>query len=200
MQVNGTSKAYVRYDGYFYANNTNITGDITATSLTAQNVYYLHDSAGTKKAVLASSDAEFRDNAPVVNIGTGFTYVNIKNNLFANGQLMVGANGGGSLWCGNFYGGDIECSTINGGSYYNIELGNASAGGAAFTLPSAGTYLLITGHNSTAGLNGIHIVRTSGNTAFKVAGAANITVTVSGTIVTVKTSSGTVNVYAVKLG
>ena len=200
VQVNGTSKAYVRYDGYFYANNTNITGDITATSLTAQNVYYLHDSAGTKKAVLASSDAEFRDNAPVVNIGTGFTYVNIKNNLFANGQLMVGANGGGSLWCGNFYGGDIECSTINGGSYYNIELGNASTGGAAFTLPSAGTYLLVTGHNSTAGLNGIHIVRTSSNTAFKVAGAANITVAVSGTTVTVKTSSGTANVYAVKLG
>ena len=200
VQVNGTSKAYVRYDGYFYANNANITGDITATSLTAQNVYYLHDSAGTKKAVLASSDAEFRDNAPVVNIGTGFTYVNIKNNLFANGQLMVGANGGGSLWCGNFYGGDIECSTINGGSYYNIELGSASTDGAAFTLPSAGTYLLITGHNSTAGLNGIHIVRTSGNTAFKVAGAANITVTVSDTRLLVKTNGGTVNVYAVKLG
>ena len=200
VQVNGTSKAYVRYDGYFYANNTNITGDITATSLTAQNVYYLHDSAGTKKAVLASSDLEFRENAPMVNIGTGFTHVNIKNNLFTNGQLMVGANGGGSLWCGNFYGGDIECRTINGGSYYNIELGNASTGGAAFTLPSAGTYLLVTGHNSTAGLNGIHIVRTSGNTAYKVAGAANITVAVSGTTVTVKTSSGTANVYAVKLG
>lgn len=187
-------------DGKLTATDATITGAITATSLTAQNVYYLHDSAGTKKAVLASSDAEFRDNAPVVNIGTGFTYVNIKNNLFANGQLMVGANGGGSLWCGNFYGGDIECSTINGGSYYNIELGSASTGGAAFTLPSAGTYLLVTGHNSTAGLNGIHIVRTSGNTAFKVAGAANITVTVSGTRLIVKAGGGTVNVYAVKLG
>lgn len=187
-------------NGKLTATDATITGAITATSLTAQNVYYLHDSAGTKKAVLASSDAEFRDNAPVVNIGTGFTYVNIKNNLFANGQLMVGANGGGSLWCGNFYGGDIECSTINGGSYYNIELGSASTGGTAFTLPSAGTYLLVTGHNSTAGLNGIHIVRTSGNTAFKVAGAANITVTVSGTRLIVKTNGGTVNVYAVKLG
>ena len=102
----------VTTSGVLYATEANITGYITATSLTAQNVYYLHDSAGTKKAVLASSDAEFRDNAPVVNIGTGFTYVNIKNNLFANGQLMVGANGGGSLWCGNFYGGDIECGAI----------------------------------------------------------------------------------------
>lgn len=187
-------------DGKLTATDATITGAITATSLTAQNVYYLHDSAGTKKAVLASSDLEFRDNAPVVNIGTDFTYVNIKNNLFANGQLMVGANGGGHLWCGMIECGDIECSTINGGSYYNIELGSASTGGAAFTLPSAGTYLLVTGHNSTAGLNGIHIVRTSGNTAFKVAGAANITVTVSGTRLLVKTNGGTANVYAVKLG
>ena len=101
----------------------------------------------------------------------------------------------GSIECG-----DIECSTINGGSYYNIELGSASTDGAAFTLPSAGTYLLITSHNSTAGLNGIHIVRTSGNTAFKVAGAANITVTVSGTRLLVKTNGGTATVCAVKLG
>lgn len=80
-------------------------------------------------------------------------------------------------------------------------LGLASTDGAAFALPSAGTYLLIAGHNSTVGLNGIFIVRTSGNTAFKVAGAENITVTVSDTTVTVKTTSpGTVNVYAVKLG
>ena len=143
VQVNGTPKAYVRYDGYFYANNANITGDITATSLTAQNVYYLHDSAGTKKAVLASSDLEFRDNAPVVNIGTGFTYVNIKNNLFTNGQLMVGANGGGHLWCGNFYGGGIEIvnSSITGVNSLtangNIKSTSGSAG--SFYASSTGT-------------------------------------------------------------
>ena len=143
VQVNGASKAYVRYDGYFYANKANITGDITATSLTAQNVYYLHDSAGTKKAVLASSDLEFRDNAPVVNIGTGFTYVNIKNNLFTNGQLMVGANGGGHLWCGNFYGGGIEIvnSSITGVNSLtangNIKSTSGSAG--SFYASSTGT-------------------------------------------------------------
>lgn len=192
VQVNGTSKAYVRYDGYFYANNTNITGDITATSLTAKNTYYIHNSSGTKKVAMTAPDASFGSS---LDIGTGFTAVHINGRVITGMELIVGEDLTGSIQCG-----DIECSTINGGSYYNIELGSASTGGAAFTLPSAGTYLLITGHNSTAGLNGIHIVRTSGNAAFKVAGAANITVAVSGTIVTVKTSSGTANVYAVKLG
>ena len=130
-------------DGKLTATDATITGAITATSLTAQNVYYLHDSAGTKKAVLASSDLEFRDNAPVVNIGTGFTYVNIKNNLFTNGQLMVGANGGGHLWCGNFYGGGIEIvnSSITGVNSLtangNIKSTSGSAG--SFYASSTGT-------------------------------------------------------------
>lgn len=86
-------------------------------------------------------------------------------------------------------------------AHSHIELGFASTAGTTFTLPSAGTYLLITGHHSTPELNGIHIVRTNGNTAFKVAGDENVNVTVSGTAVTVKTAkTGTVNVYAVKLG
>lgn len=192
VQVNGASKAYVRYDGYFYANNANITGDITATSLTAKNTYYIHNSSGTKKVAMTAPDASFGSS---LDIGTGFTAVHINGRVITGMELIVGEDLTGSIYCGA-----IECSTINGGSYYNIELGSASTGGATFTLPSDGTYLLVTGHNSTAGLNGIHIVRTSGNAAFKVAGAANITVTVSGTRLLVKTNGGTVNVYAVKLG
>ena len=201
VQVNGTSKAYVRYDGYFYANNANITGDITATSLTVRDTIYIYDDNGNKMDVL-SSDKVTAGSKKDLFIGTGAAHIHIptitsftKNIQVYGGTSWVNIGTDGSIECG-----DIECSTINGGSYYNIELGSASTDGAAFTLPSAGTYLLITGHNSTAGLNGIHIVRTSGNTAFKVAGAANITVTVSGTRLLVKTNGGTVNVYAVKLG
>ena len=201
VQVNGTSKAYVRYDGYFYANNTNITGDITATSLTVRDTIYIYDDNGNKMDVL-SSDKVTAGSKKDLFIGTGAAHIHIptitsftKNIQVYGGTSWVNIGTDGSIECG-----DIECSTINGGSYYNIELGSASTGGAAFTLPSAGTYLLITGHNSTAGLNGIHIVRTSGNAAFKVAGAANITVTVSGTRLLVKTNGGTANVYAVKLG
>ena len=201
VQVNGASKAYVRYDGYFYANNANITGDITATSLTVRDTIYIYDDNGNKMDVL-SSDKVSAGSKKDLFIGTGAAHIHIptitsftKNIQVYGGTSWVNIGTDGSIECG-----DIECSTINGGSYYNIELGNASTGGAAFTLPSAGTYLLVTGHNSTAGLNGIHIVRTSGNTAFKVAGAANITVTVSGTRLLVKTNGGTANVYAVKLG
>ena len=201
VQVNGASKAYVRYDGYFYANNANITGDITATSLTARDTIYIYDDNGNKMDVL-SSDKVTAGSKKDLFIGTGAAHIYIPTTTFFTKDIQVY---GGTSWVnigtdGSIECGDIECSTINGGSYYNIELGNASTGGAAFTLPSAGTYLLITSHNSTAGLNGIHIVRTSGNTAFKVAGAANITVTVSGTRLLVKTNGGTVNVYAVKLG
>ena len=201
VQVNGTSKAYVRYDGYFYANNANITGDITATSLTARDTIYIYDDNGNKMDVLSSYKVTAGSKKDLF-IGTGAAHIYIPTTTFFTKDIQVY---GGTSWVnigtdGSIECGDIECSTINGGSYYNIELGNASTGGAAFTLPSAGTYLLITSHNSTAGLNGIHIVRTSGNTAFKVAGAANITVTVSGTRLLVKTNGGTVNVYAVKLG
>ena len=201
VQVNGASKAYVRYDGYFYANNANITGDITATSLTVRDTIYIYDDNGNKMDVLSSVKVSAGSKKDLF-IGTGAAHIHIptitsftKNIQVYGGTSWVNIGTDGSIECG-----DIECSTINGGSYYNIELGNASTGGAAFTLPSAGTYLLVTGHNSTAGLNGIHIVRTSGNTAFKVAGAANITVTVSGTRLLVKTNGGTATVYAVKLG
>lgn len=74
-------------------------------------------------------------------------------------------------------------------------LGTAGSGGTTFTLPHTGTWLLVTGHNSTAGSNSVWIVRTGGNNAFKMGGGANITVTVSGRSVTVKSTGGTVGVY-----
>ena len=79
-------------------------------------------------------------------------------------------------------------------------LGFAGAGGTTFRLPYTGTWLLVTGHNSTAGANSIWILRTGGNTAFKMCGGQYITVTVSGTSVTVKSSNGTVGVYASWIG
>lgn len=90
--------------------------------------------------------------------------------------------------------GDLEYSgTLNGKTWHGDTYGTASGG--TTVLPAAGTYILVTGHNSTAALNGIWIVRTDANAAFRLAGGGNVTVTVSGTSVTVKTTSGTVNVY-----
>ncbi len=76
-----------------------------------------------------------------------------------------------------------------------VRVGVAGSSGLTFTLPAAGTYLLVTGHNSSAGSNGIWIVRTGGNKAWNMAGGGYITVTVNSTSMTVKTSGDNVNVY-----
>ena len=74
--------------------------------------------------------------------------------------------------------------------------GTAGSGGATFRLPYAGTWLLVTGHNSTPAANGIWVLRTGGNLAVKIGGGGNVTVTLSGTSLTVKSTGGTVGVYA----
>ena len=84
--------------------------------------------------------------------------------------------------------------TWGGKGIPSAYLGNVSADAPkTFTLPSAGTYLVIVGHNSTPGYNGLFIVRTNGNNAFKIAGAANVTMTCSRTNITV-TSQGDISV------
>ncbi len=70
-------------------------------------------------------------------------------------------------------------------------LGNVSGAVAkTLTLPSSGTYLVVVGHNSTPSYNGLFIVRTDGNSAFKIAGAENVTMTCSGTSITVTSAGG----------
>ena len=87
-----------------------------------------------------------------------------------------------------------------------VGIGGTLLGGATvnvpttLTLPKAGTYLVITGHNSTAGSNSIWIVRTGGNSAFLMAGGSNITMTCSGTTITVTSSGGSPGVYYIYLG
>lgn len=90
--------------------------------------------------------------------------------------------------------GDVEyAGTLHGKTWRSGTSGTTSGGSTA--LPAEGTYILVTAHNSTPALNGIWIVRTGGNIAFRLAGGGNVTVAVSGTTVSVTTTSGTVNVY-----
>ena len=97
VQVGGASKAYVRYDGYLYANNANITGSITATSLTAKNTYYIHNASGTKKVAMTAPDASFGSS---LDIGAGFTAVHISGQVITGGNLTVLEDGTGSISCG----------------------------------------------------------------------------------------------------
>lgn len=84
-----------------------------------------------------------------------------------------------------------------GGTYLDRANSNIATD---LTLPKTGTYLVITGHNSSAGLNSIFIVRTGANNAFKMAGGANITMTCSGTTISVTPTNGTVTVHYIYLG
>ena len=67
-----------------------------------------------------------------------------------------------------------------------------------FTLPASGTYLIMTAHNSTPGVNSIFMV-SLGNGAFKMGGGANITMTTSNRNITVTSSSGAARVYYIIL-
>ncbi len=80
-------------------------------------------------------------------------------------------------------------------------LGNTGSGTATnFTLPSnSGTYLVITSHSSSSGSNSLWIVRPAGNSAYKMAGGANITMTCSGATITVTPSSGIVTVSCIRI-
>lgn len=73
--------------------------------------------------------------------------------------------------------------------------------GLEITVPTKGTYLLVTGHNSTPSLNTQWIVRTGGNTAFKISGTGTmVSVKVSDkNKILVKTTSGHPNVYVSRL-
>ncbi len=80
-----------------------------------------------------------------------------------------------------------------------IHLGYASTTAVSFNKPVASAPLLvISAHNSTAGLNGIWLVGGTG-TCFKLAGGANVTITGTSTAISVKTTAGSANIYALPL-
>lgn len=84
-----------------------------------------------------------------------------------------------------------------------ISLGIATATTTPFILsPTQQTWLIITGHNSTASLNGMWLYRPGTGYMFHLSRETS-TVTITGSAsgqITVKTDGGTVNVYACPIG
>lgn len=102
---------------------------------------------------------------------------------------------------------------VNGKEWNASNLGSFNTTAASITLPQAGSWLIITGHNSTASLNSVFMVRTSGNRVWGIASAGTtsggstsytwcgtVGLTASGTTITGITQGGGVNVYGVYLG
>ena len=78
-------------------------------------------------------------------------------------------------------------------------LGSASSSGVTFYLETGRTYIIITGHNSTAEANGLWIARLGGQSVFSLCGGSAVTVTAGNSTVRVVTNGVTVNVYAIRL-
>lgn len=88
-------------------------------------------------------------------------------------------------------------------------LGNVSSGGSTtVTLPTTGTYLICTAHNSTSGTNTIWLVRGSAGSGSGVwlmgtgnGASSNITATNLGNRqIKFQSSSGGANLYAIQIG
>ena len=92
--------------------------------------------------------------------------------------------------------------TWSGIGMCGTNIGSAGPSGATLTLPKNGTYLIVVAHNSISALNGIFIARgwSNGGMAYKLAGAANVTLTCSQNKITVTTTEGNVGVYYIYLG
>ncbi len=186
----------------------NVTGDVTGTAsgnlplsggTMSGSINYVDDNSQTFG--IGFSDAN-KDNIDVGwtyadGTGAGIGLRSVDNtdagafNIYAkNGgtvKTLIGTPAGVLTWGGN------QVLTI-------ISLGNAPNNTTkSFTLPASGTYLLFTGHNSSPGMCGIWMIRTGGNSAFKLAGGADVTITCSGTTVSVRPTAGQANVWAVGL-
>jgi hypothetical protein len=93
VQVNGTPQTYLTYGGKFYSQNAEITGDITATSLTAIDNFYMQGATvagnyGTTTTKLRALGYSYEPGAggvlfigndfPIISIGQqGDTYKNV---------------------------------------------------------------------------------------------------------------------------
>lgn len=208
LHVNADKKRWISAD--WHSNLTDGTTDNSNNIPTTAFIHskYLSLAGGTMTGTITTSAFDFIrrnvNNSYIMFLG-GTGFLNSASLILEGGNS---SNGGAfELLAQNgttsklFTGKPDGTLTWNGAGLGGTHLGDASTGVATnLTLPKSGTYLVITGHNSTAGSNSIWIVRTGGNNAFKMAGGSNITMTCSETTITVTSSGGSVGVYYIHLG
>ena len=113
---------YIGNNGKLYAQNAEITGKITATSgsfsgsvtastFTAKNTVYLHNTDGTRKVAMTAPDLQFGSS---LSIGAGFDAVYFPKDTFVKKNLTVGENMDG--W--------LDCNTISSVTIYCAEISN----------------------------------------------------------------------------
>ena len=98
---------------------------------------------------------------------------------------------------------DGSGNTISTTYLKKYTLGQTNTNGNEFTLSASGTYIIITGHNSTTTTNTMWIYRTGSSKAFMIGcggETCGITITGDALKITVKSTSGSPNVYALYVG
>lgn len=136
---------------------------------------------------------------------TGSGYVGSSSYKYSSGYINTLYTTGGSVASGN------GCA-VNGGQVYtainnafsNSKLfyaGEAGSSGASFSVTAGRTYIVITGHNSTANLNNIYMVRPNGQVwVMCSAGTSTPSVVLaSTTLITVVAPGATVHVWILEL-
>lgn len=111
----------VANNGKLTATNADITGAITATTLSAKNTYYIHNSSGTKKVAMTAPDSSFGSS---LDIGSGFSAIHLggTNGVVTDGTIYVGGTGTGvsiSDSASSFptlYSGTLNVTTIYAGT------------------------------------------------------------------------------------
>lgn len=121
QDANGKTQFSLARDGLLTANNTNITGAITATSITAKNEYYIHASSGTgiKARALYAADGAIGN---TLQVGDGFSALHLCGLLVSKeaGLVSCGEDGSWGLMAGKLTAGN---TVYNDGS---IELSGAT--------------------------------------------------------------------------
>lgn len=132
VRVKGSDGSYtwpfvVRADGTLQSSKASITGEITATSITARNTYYIHNTSGTKKEAISAPDASFGSS---LNIGAGFSAVYLKGVVinpanYSGGLLTVGDDMTGGILCGTITAskltasGEVSGSNLRATTFYS---------------------------------------------------------------------------------
>lgn len=197
-----------------------ITGDLVGNADTATNATndgngneisttYLPLSGGTMTGNISyngSNSEKFSLGlSSTTNIDIGWNFANEDGALLALRGNSDNNSGNFELFARNTSNSASLVGTPNGNlkwKGWNIPagyLGDAPNNTAkTFTLPASGTYLIMTAHNSTPGLNSIFMV-SLGSGAFKMVGGSNITMKTSDRNITVTATSGAVRVYYIIL-
>lgn len=138
----------IRATGEAIFKNANITGAITATSITAKNEYYIHASSGTgtKARALYAADGSI---GSTLMVGDGFSTLHLCGLLVDknSGQVLCGEDGSWGLTAGS-----VRAQGFDYGGQFNAQ---CNGYGTIFRNDGSAFYILLSNQGSPDSFNGL---------------------------------------------